>query len=281
MTVIAADLADADSVRVAVDRAERLVGKLDGAIHAAGELRDRPIELATHEDHAVVIGAKARGALALVDELRHRGAELLVLVSSTSTVLSPDGQAAYVAANAVLDSLAGTHGDLRVVTVNFGLWAELGIAADAARRSRLGIEAGRPVNHPILSEVAVERDGTVRVVGTLSAAHHWVVDEHRTSAGIALLPGTGHLELYFAALDAAGFDEAAIVSVTLLEPLVVGDGVSRVHACVDLGTRRRPLGAARERRRRRLLARALRGPGGPGACWSERRCEFAPGAARN
>ncbi len=142
VTVVAADLADPESVRAAVEGAERQLGRLDGAIHAAGELRDRPIELATHEDHEVVVGAKARGGLALVDELRRCGAELLVLISSTSTVLVPDGQAAYVAANSVLDALAGQHGDLRVVTVNYGLWGEMGIAAAAAHRSRLGIEAG-------------------------------------------------------------------------------------------------------------------------------------------
>jgi acyl transferase domain-containing protein/thioesterase domain-containing protein/acyl carrier protein len=233
VSVVAADLADPVSVRDAVEEAERRIGKLDGAIHAAGELRDRPIELATHEDHEVVVGAKARGAIALTDELRRHGAELLVLVSSTSTVLVPDGQAAYVAANSVLDALAGTYRDqaeqaeqagLRVRTVNYGLWAELGIAAAAAHRARLGIEVGTPVSHPVLSEHYDERDGTVRIVGTLATDHHWVVDEHRTALGTALLPGTGHLELFLAAIDVAGPDDAVLGPVTLLEPLVVPDG---------------------------------------------------------
>ncbi|MGI9029402.1 MAG: thioesterase domain-containing protein, partial [Ilumatobacteraceae bacterium] len=146
-------------------------------------------------------------------------------VSSTSTVLVPEGQAAYVAANSVLDALADQANGLRIVTVNYGLWGELGIAAAAAHCARLGIEAGEPVDHPVLSEHRTERDGTVRIVGTLATAHHWVVDEHRTSAGIALLPGTGHLELLLAALDVAGLDDARLESVTLFEPLVVPDGV--------------------------------------------------------
>ena len=224
VTVVAADLADRESVRDAVEQAERLVGRLDGAIHAAGELRDRPIELATHEDHEVVVGAKARGALALTDELRRRGAELLVLISSTSTVLVPDGQAAYVAANSVLDALAGDHGDLHVRTINYGLWGELGIAAAAAHRSRLGIDDGEPVSHPVLSETTIDRDGTVRLVGTLATEHHWLVDEHRTRTGTALLPGTGHVELFLAAIDLAAIAGTAVGSVTLLEPLVVPDG---------------------------------------------------------
>ena len=41
-----------------------------------------------------MLGAKAVGAAALLDELRRRGAELLVLVSSTSSFLGAEGQAA-------------------------------------------------------------------------------------------------------------------------------------------------------------------------------------------
>ena len=161
-----------------------------------------------------------------------------MLISSTSTVLAPEGQAAYVAANSVLDALAGDHGDLQVRTVNYGLWAELGIAADAAHRARLGLEAGTPVTHPVLGELSTDRDGTVRVSGTLATGHHWVVDEHRTRAGIALLPGTGHLELMLAALAAAGSPDATLRSVMLLEPLVVPDGVP-VAVRVSIGGCRR------------------------------------------
>ncbi|MET0579339.1 MAG: SDR family NAD(P)-dependent oxidoreductase, partial [Ilumatobacteraceae bacterium] len=226
VTVVAADIADPESVRAALAEAERHVGRLDGVIHAAGELRDRPIELATHEDHEDVVGAKARGALALIDELRRRGTEQLVLVSSTSTILLPEAQAAYVAANGVLDALAGTRGSLRITTINYGLWAELGVAADMARRARLGLEPGTPVEHPVLTELSVERDGTIRVVGTLTTDHHWLVAEHRTAAGVALLPGTGHLELFVAAARAAGIADAALAGVTLVDPLVVPDGVA-------------------------------------------------------
>ena len=110
VVAVAADLADPDSVRAALDEAEQRLGPLDGAVHAAGELRDRPIELATDEDHEVVLGAKARGAVVLADELERRGADLLVLISSTSTLLAPEGQASYVAANSVLDAMAGDRG---------------------------------------------------------------------------------------------------------------------------------------------------------------------------
>lgn len=223
VSVVVADLADPASIRLALDEAERHVTRLDGAVHAAGELRDHPIELATPEDLEVVVGAKARGAVTLVDELRRRHADLLVLVSSTSTVLMPEGQAAYIAANSVLDALAGEHDALHVRTMNFGLWADRGVAADTARRARLDIEPGAPVDHPVLTELSTDRAGRSVLVGTLATSHHWLVDEHRTASGVALLPGTGHLELMLAALQAVGDSGSALAGVTLLEPLVVPD----------------------------------------------------------
>ena len=47
VVALSADLSDPTCVREALDRAEERLGRLDGAVHAAGELRDRPIELAT------------------------------------------------------------------------------------------------------------------------------------------------------------------------------------------------------------------------------------------
>ena len=163
VAVVTADLADPASVRRALDEGERRVGRFDGAIHLAGHVRDRLIELATAEDQAAVLGAKSRGAAVLLDELRRRGAELLVLMSSTSSFLGAEGQAAYVAANSYLDALAGQRGDVRVVTMNSGAWAGTGMAAEMARRLRLGLpdDHGESVTHPVLTERHDERDGAV------------------------------------------------------------------------------------------------------------------------
>ena len=78
----------------------------------------------------------------------------------------------------------------------------------------------------MLSEVHRDRDRTLRVVGTLTSEHHWVIDEHRTSTGIAVLPGTGHLELYLTAAELAGLGDTTIGPISLLEPLVVPDGAA-------------------------------------------------------
>ncbi|HEV8299262.1 MAG TPA: SDR family NAD(P)-dependent oxidoreductase, partial [Acidimicrobiales bacterium] len=223
VAVVVADLADAGALRHALDEAERVVGRIDGAIHAAGRVRDRLIELATREDHEAVIGPKARAAAVLAEELERRGADLLVLVSSTSTALAPSGQTAYVAANAVLDSLAGTRARLRVVTINYGVWAGTGMAAELARRTRLGLDDGEPIVHPVLTQRHTDRAGNVSMTGTLDATHDWVVDEHRVEAGTSVLPGSAHLELMLAAAEFAAVGGRALRDVALVAPLVVTD----------------------------------------------------------
>ena len=226
--VVVADAANPAALCRALDEAAVRFGCVDGAVHAAGRLVDRLIETATPDDYEAVVGAKARGAAALADELGRRGAELLVLVSSTSTVLAPAGQSGYVAANATLDALAGTRAGLRVVTINYGVWIGTGMAADAARRARLGLPEGRPIDHPVVVESAAGRNGAIEFVARLDTRHDWIVDEHRIGAdddskGTAVLPGTGHLELMLAALHHAELP-LVLTAVFLYEPLIVPDG---------------------------------------------------------
>ena len=221
VTVVVADMASPESIRQALDEVQRTVGDVDGAIHAAGLVRDALIEFADDRDTEAVLGAKARGALVLTEELARRGAELLLLVSSTSTVLAPHGQASYVAANAVLDALSGRHGPLRVVTINFGLWSGVGIASELARRDRLGIGQGESIDHPVFSELHRLADGAVALVGRLDAELTWLVDEHRTTDGTAVLPGTGHLYLMSTAAQLSGRETSSLIDVAFLTPLIV------------------------------------------------------------
>ncbi|MEP6299764.1 MAG: SDR family NAD(P)-dependent oxidoreductase [Ilumatobacter sp.] len=225
VVVVHGDAADAGSLTAAIDRAEAHLGPLDGAIHAAGRLRDGLIELSERRDHDVAIGAKAGGAAVLAQELSRRGASLLLLISSTSSFLGAEGQVSYVASNAFLDELAGfDRSGLRVVTLNSGAWAGIGMAADLVRRLRLELGDGTPVRHPVLSE-RITSTATTRFAGRLTTADDWVVDEHRISDGTALLPGTGHIELILAAAAfVAPDDDLMVKDVLLIEPLIVPDG---------------------------------------------------------
>ncbi len=222
--VVRADTGDPAAMRRALDQVEQRFETIDGAIHAAGHLDDALIELMSSDAHRSVVQPKANGAAVLVNELRDRGAGLLVLVSSTSSFLAAQGQASYVAANSYLDALAGADaGDLRIVTMNSGAWRGVGMAADASRRGRLGIDRGDVVDHPVLSELVRRSDGSIDLIGELSTSRDWIVDGHRTGDGTALLPGTGHLDLALAALREIGEAQATLRDLLIIEALVVPD----------------------------------------------------------
>jgi thioesterase domain-containing protein/NAD(P)-dependent dehydrogenase (short-subunit alcohol dehydrogenase family)/acyl carrier protein len=217
---VVADMASPASVSAALDEAVRRVGPITGAVHAAGAVRDVLIEFASPGDHSAVLDVKAQGALVLADELAARDAELLLLVSSTSTAVAPAGQASYVGANAVLDALAGRRDRLRIATINYGLWAGVGIASDMARRTRLGIGDTEPVDHPVFDERHVLQDGSTAFTGRIDDEWSWVVDEHRTADGVAVYPGAGHVHLMLSAAELMD-RPTALTDVALLTPLVV------------------------------------------------------------
>lgn len=231
--VVVGDAADPTSLGAALAEAERLLGPVDGIVHAAGALNDKLLDLSTPDDVSVVLGAKAFGAATLLDALTQRGGGLLLLVGSTSTLIGAAGQTAYVAANGFLDALAGRRGVVRVVTLDFGVWAGTGMAASAARAHQLGLVNGELVEHPVFTSVQRRPNGTIDVIGKLSTEAHWVVDEHRTADGQAVLPGTGHIDLMLAAARHAGLP-TVLEHVTLVEALTVPDGVE-VSIRVSIG----------------------------------------------
>ena len=229
VVVVRGDTSDPASLRNALDQVEEHFGSIDGVIHAAGRLDDALIALMPPGAHRGVVGPKAVGAAVLVDELAQRDAGLLILMSSTSSFLGSAGQVSYVATNAYLDALAGADtGSLRVITFNSGAWRGIGMAAVAARRLRLGIADGVAIAHPVLNERVTDASGNVELIGQLVASDDWVVNEHRTSDGIAILPGTGHLDLALTALGHSALADHVVRDLLMIEPLVVPDGADVV-----------------------------------------------------
>jgi len=224
--VVVGDTTDAGSLVTAIDEARNRLGDLDGAVHAAGVMNDQLLALATDDDFERVIAPKLTGAITLAEQLDRAGASVLVLVGSTSAIVAPAGQAAYVGVNTALDQMASSSGNLRVITIDFGLWAIEGMATDAARFTRLGLYDWSTFEHPVLDKVATGRDGSTVLAGRLDPQHHWVLDEHRLDDGTPVMPGTGHLDLMCTAAAAAGITMASLHDVTLLEPILVPDGTS-------------------------------------------------------
>jgi acyl transferase domain-containing protein/acyl carrier protein len=114
-----------------------------GIVHAAGVVRDARIADMTGDQLDAVMRPKVLGAWNLHrSSLRYRlPLDHFVLFSSAASLVGNRGQANYVAANAVLDSLSAYRraGGLAAASINWGALAEVGMAAndDLLRQFRL------------------------------------------------------------------------------------------------------------------------------------------------
>ncbi len=210
VVAMAGDVANIDDMQAIIAEVTARFGQINGVLHAAGHIDDAPI--LTKEAAAIeaVLAPKVQG-LRVLDELFADGAlDLMVLFSSSSTATRPAGQVDYVAANAYLNAFAKARSaaETRVFAVNWGVWSDVGMAADAmAQRMGSGGETPRdPVQGALISERSMSAESET-VFHASIAPDHWVLDEHRTASGQAVLPGTGYIELAAEAALAHGIDK--------------------------------------------------------------------------
>jgi acyl transferase domain-containing protein/acyl carrier protein/alpha-beta hydrolase superfamily lysophospholipase len=223
---LAADSCNSIEMRRAVTQAEHQFGPVNGVIHGAGVIDDGPILAKTEAQMARVLAPKVTG-LRVLEELFPDGTlDLLVLFSSSSTVTRPAGQVDYIAANDYLNAYAGHRqgGKTRVIAVDWGVWADTGMAYEAmtARQGDTGPSPRQDCAQPLLDEAGFDSFGNPVFAVTLDAQNSWLLAEHRTQAGTALVPGTGYIEWIaesLAALDLTAPFE--IRDLYFLRPLVV------------------------------------------------------------
>lgn len=227
---LAADVTDVQAMADAVSDAEQRFGRIDGVFHAAGIVSDAPLLAKREMDAEATFAAKLHGTRVLWDTLRRSGGSeppFLVLFSSTSTAIAAAGQVDYVAANSFLNAFAAAlrHEGVRALSLNWGIWNEVGMALEAASQMGLAPESRSeiPARHPWFRGVSRHGGGATLTL-ELDTAKHWVLDEHRTTAGLAILPGTAYIELIRAALAELGeAREFRIRELYFFRPLHVPD----------------------------------------------------------
>ncbi|SMO68906.1 type I polyketide synthase [Paracoccus laeviglucosivorans] len=220
---IRADVTSPEEMARAAAETRARFGGLDVVLHAAGVIRDSLIAAKSDDDCWDVLAPKLLGTQALIAALKDNPAKLTVLFASTSSVIAPAGQADYVAANEYLNAVARSAPKAlgRVVAVNWGVWADAGMAARA-----LGIEktvsAGAPVARPLLDEAMPMPGG--REFRTALKMDHWIIGGHKTASGQALMPGTGWIELITEAALESGLTLPIIIrDLEFLRPVLVED----------------------------------------------------------
>jgi acyl transferase domain-containing protein len=141
--VAQADVADPEDMARVVEALNSSVPPLRGIIHAAGVLDDGVLLQQNGERLTRVMDPKVNGAWNLHVLTQNLPLDFLVFFSSAASLLGSPGQANYAAANAFLDALAQHRRFLGQpgLSLNWGPWAEVGMAANLAGRHQTRLSA--------------------------------------------------------------------------------------------------------------------------------------------
>ncbi|MBF0288094.1 MAG: type I polyketide synthase [SAR324 cluster bacterium] len=138
ISVMQGDVACEDDLKRILSEIEKTMPVLKGVIHAAGVLDDGMIAQQNWERFDKVMQPKIRGAWNLHALTQQFPLDFFLLFSSASSALGTLGQSNYASANAFLDALSHYRrgNDLPAIAINWGPWAEVGMAAQENNRNR-------------------------------------------------------------------------------------------------------------------------------------------------
>jgi len=134
VATIQADISNESELARALSEIRNTMLPLRGVIHAAGVLDDHMLLNLDAESFRRVLAPKVLGAWNLHSLTSDLPLDFFVVFSSVASVLGSPGQANYAAANAFLDGLAHDRRSrgLPCLSINWGPWAEVGMAARAS-----------------------------------------------------------------------------------------------------------------------------------------------------
>ncbi|KKK06543.1 type I polyketide synthase [Micromonospora sp. HK10] len=214
--VFACDVADPAQLEGVLDQ----LGVINGVFHLAGLPGDGMLQLRRREDAERVLRPKVAGTIALDAALAKRPpVDFVICFSSQAALTGMIGGADYSAANAFMDAYAAARPGW--LSINWPGWSTVGMA-------RGGVLA------KLSAAVREARTAGPHYETVLSAATHWELDEHRIG-GIAVLPGTGMIDLILRAYLETVPDAAAPVTlrdVVFLRPLA-GEAALRARVVFE------------------------------------------------
>ncbi len=132
-----ADAAQSQALQEALKLLPKELPPIRGVFHAAGVLDDGLLVEMSLDRLERTWQPKLAGAMSLHTALVDQPLDFFVLFSSVATVLGSPGQANYSASNGALDGFAAWRRGqgLPATTINWGPWADSGMAAEAGRDS--------------------------------------------------------------------------------------------------------------------------------------------------
>ena len=143
----AADVGDEAQVDKLLERIRAELPPLAGVAHLAGVLDDALLSQQSLERFWTTLAPKAFGATYLDRLTENDDLDFFIVSSSVSSLLGSPGQANYSTANALLDGLVADRKarGLPATGVNFGPWAQGGMASSEAARANIGAQGLIPL----------------------------------------------------------------------------------------------------------------------------------------
>ncbi len=166
VSFIACDVSHKQDVQQLVDTIRTTMPPLKGIIHAAGTLQDGMLSEQTWEKFVTVFAPKVSGTWNLHTMTEDMSLDFFLLFSSGTSTFGNLGQSNYAAANEFLNALAGyrRQKQLPALSINWGPWAEVGMAANQSNRGdRLaarGLQGIRPEDGLKIAEILLSAGDT-------------------------------------------------------------------------------------------------------------------------
>ena len=168
--IFAADVSDESEVAKLLDRIRAELPPLAGVAHLAGVLDDALLSQQSLERFQTTLAPKAFGAYHLDRLTKDDDLDFFILSSSVSSLFGSPGQANYSTANALLDGLVAQRKaqGLPATGVNFGPWAQGGMASSEAARANIVAQGLVPLEPAAalgaLAEVVANGTGQATVI---------------------------------------------------------------------------------------------------------------------
>jgi NAD(P)-dependent dehydrogenase (short-subunit alcohol dehydrogenase family)/acyl carrier protein len=193
----AADIGDEAQAEELLARIRAELPPLAGVAHLAGVLDDALLPQQSVARFRSALAPKALGAWHLHRLTKNDDLDFFILYSSASSVLGSPGQANYATANALLDGLVADRQaqGLPATSVNWGPWAQGGMATSHAARANLSAQGLIPLEPTAalsaLDEVVAHGTGQATVIkanwqraakGGLGASRQSILDHVLPSA---------------------------------------------------------------------------------------------------
>ncbi|PXX08700.1 type I polyketide synthase [Mycolicibacterium moriokaense] len=168
--VFAADVGEKSEVEKLLEKIRAELPPLAGVAHLAGVLDDALLSQQSLERFRTTLAPKAFGAYHLDRLTKDDKLDFFIVSSSVSSLFGSPGQANYATANALLDGLVAQRRaqGLPATGVNFGPWAEGGMASSEAASANIGAQGLIPLDPSAalgaLAEIVANGTGQAAVI---------------------------------------------------------------------------------------------------------------------